>query len=139
MTLPTKPDQRHVTQATHNECLLNEACFPDPCTQKNINYKDWTATIAFYAALHYIQAYLHVKGLRTSFRNHRDRNDYLKNFVSVRDRTVSGILPKYIGLFKLSRLVRYRPCSYHYVSLNYLCSNLKFALEDLPRALKLSS
>lgn len=138
MTLPTTHHQRHATQARHNEDLLNEKPFPDPCTQTSLKYKDWTATIAFYVALHYIQAYLHIKGFRTAFRSHRERNDYLKTVVSIRDRAIDQVLSRYIGLYKFSRSARYRPCFYHYVRLQDLCSHLNFALKDLPRILRLT-
>lgn len=138
MTLPASHEQRHIAQSKHNEYLLNENCFPDPCTQTLLEYKDWTATIAFYAALHYVDAYLHVKGFRATFQNHRERNDYLKNVVSVKDRAIGNVLRRYIALYKFSRLARYRPCFYHYVRLQDLCDHVKFALEELPRALNFS-
>lgn len=137
MTLPTQPDKRHVAQAKHNNDLLDESCFPDPRSGKPSRYKDWIGTVAFYVALHYVEAYLCANGWRWIFVGHRERNDYLKRVVSVRDRKIGKILPKYLGLYKYSTLTRYRPCFYHYVRLNDLSSHYKFALEDLPKALKL--
>lgn len=138
MTLPIQQDKRHVVQAKHNSNLLDENCFPEPCSGKPSQYKDWTATIAFYVALHYVQAYLHANNWRTAFVSHRDRNDYLKNFVYIRDRKIRKILSKYLSLYKLSRLARYRPCHYHYIKLQDLCSHYRFALYDLPKILNLS-
>jgi len=137
MSLPTQPDKRYLTQAKHNDDLLGEDCFPDPRSGKPSKYQDWIGTVAFYTALHYVQAYLCVNRWRTAFVNHRERNDYLKKVVSVKDRNIGKILPKYLGLYKFSRRVRYSPCSYHYIRLNDLCSHYKFALEDLPKILNL--
>jgi hypothetical protein len=137
MTLPLQHDKRHIRQAEHNEDLLRENCFPDPCSSANLRYGDWIITIAFYAALHYIEAYLHTSGFRATFLDHRERNDYLKNFVSVRDAKVARILQKYIGLYKLSRLVRYTPCQYYYTRVPDACNYFKFALEDLPKILNI--
>lgn len=135
MTLPLQPDQRHVTQAKHNESLLSESCFPDPCSQTNLKYKDWTVTTVFYVALHYIEAYLHQHNYRTSFTSHSDRNDYLKNVVSVTDRKIAHILTKYLALYKLSKVARYRACSYHYLNVRDICDYFTFALKDMPRVL----
>ncbi len=137
MTLPTQQDRRHVVQAKHNVDLLNENCFPNPYSQKPSKYKDWIGTVAFYAALHYVQAYLCANGWKTVFISHRERNDYLKKIVSIKDRKVDKILPKYLGLYKFSRRTRYRPCFYHYIRPRDLCSHYKFALEDLPKTLSL--
>ena len=63
MTLPIQHEKRHITQAKHNDNLLNEKCFPDPCNQSNLGYKDWMTTVCFYTALHYVEAYLHINGI----------------------------------------------------------------------------
>lgn len=137
MTLPLQPDQRHLTQAKHNESLLSESCFPNPCSQTNLNYKDWTITIAFYIALHYLQAYLHQHSFRTSFTSHTERNDYLKNVVSVRDSKIAHVLTKYLSLYKLSKHARYTACSYDYLRVSDICDYFTFALKDMPLILGL--
>jgi len=137
MTLPIQPDQRHIKQAEHNSDLLHESCFPDPCVHPNPEYKDWTATIAFYIALHYVQAYLHRKGFKTIFKNHFERNDYLKNDASVKDARIARVLVNYLSLYKLSRNARYTACSFHYMRTRDLCHYFKFALNDLPKMLGL--
>jgi len=137
MTLPLEPAQRHVTQAKHNVELLHEVCFPDPCSKSNVKYRDWTVTVSFYIALHYLEAYLHVKGFRTTFMSHRERNDYLKNDASLKDGNIDDILPNYLSLFDLCNLARYRACQYHYMKESDICMYWKFALEDLPKKLNL--
>jgi hypothetical protein len=137
MTLPLQLDKRHITQAKHNESLLSESCFPNPCSQTNLNYKDWTVTIAFYVALHYLEAYLHQHNFRTSFISHTDRNDYLKRIASLSDRKIARVLDKYLALYKLSKYTRYTACSYHYLGISDLCDCFTFALKELPQTLGL--
>lgn len=138
LPLPIDHDKRHRKQADHNCELLHENCFPDPCTVENLKYKDWTTTVAFYSALHYIEAYLHFKGFRTKFDNHRERNDYLKNVASVQDKKINKILQKYIELCNLSWTARYTACHYHYIDKNVLCKYVKFALLELPKELSIT-
>ena len=42
--------QAHLRQAQHNEHLLSDLV-------TNLSYKDWVATVAFYAAVHYVEAH----------------------------------------------------------------------------------
>lgn len=139
MALPLNQDQRHVMQASHNEQLLNEAIFPDPCVvnPQTCNYKDWMITVSFYIALHYIHAYLHRKNYRTYFKSHKQRNDYLKNQLSQTDRKIHMILPNYLILYKLSRKSRYIPCYYSYFQPALLCKYHTFASRTLPNKLGL--
>jgi hypothetical protein len=129
----------HRNQAKHNERLLGESCFPDPCNNSNVvNYKDWNVTVLFYTALHYVQSYLwknsHL-GYRTSFSNHIDRNNYLVS-LSMRDNSIAAIVVDYIGLFYASCISRYTPCSYSTIQQSDICDYAKFALQRLPQALK---
>ena len=130
--------QKHKKQAKHNKGLLQEHCFPDPCTVKTVMYKDWNITVTFYVALHYIQSYLCKNrmryGYRTNFRNHNDRNNYLAR-ISVRDSRINQIVTDYIALFKASCIARYNPCSYKRLNNRDLCDYEKFASQDLPKAL----
>lgn len=137
MTLPLDSSQRHIQQAKHNEELLHESCFPDPCTTESIPYLDWNITISFYVALHYIQCYLHKKGFRTVFQNHIERNDYLKNVVSIKDSKVNQILADYIVLYRLSCRYRYIACQYYYPNQKIACDYAKFALHTLPETLEI--
>lgn len=136
MALPINPYERHQKQAKHNEELLNEPCFPDPCTANPSSYKDWDVTILFYSALHYVQAYLckNASRYRTSFINHTDRNNYLSN-ISMTDRAIASVIDDYVDLFNASIFSRYTACSYHYIKQKDICSYAKFALEKLPNAL----
>jgi len=42
--------QAHLYQAQHNEQLLSELV-------ANLSYKDWVVTVAFYTAMHYVEAH----------------------------------------------------------------------------------
>ena len=135
MTLPTQKHLRNKMQAEHNICLLNEACFPDPCNTGTIPYLDWNITISFYVALHYVHSYLARNGYRTDFDSHKERNDYLKDNVSLRDSKIDRILSTYIDLYKLSKIYRYTACQYYYPNQTIACKYRTFALQDLPRIL----
>jgi hypothetical protein len=131
--------QSHENQAKHNETLLSENCFPDPCVAStNLSYADWNVTILFYTALHYVQAYLwknvHL-GYRTRFINHTDRNNYLA-ILSMRDPKIASILVDYVGLFNASCIARYTPLSYYTISKTDICDYAKFALQKLPQTLR---
>ena len=64
--------------------------------ESNADHWDWLATLAFYAALHWLDAYLADRGLHPS--NHRERN-----------RAAQGlpIWDEYYELYALSRIARY--------------------------------
>jgi hypothetical protein len=134
MSLPLEPDKRHKKQAEHNLELLREDCFQDPCSSKNLLYKDWNITIVFYTALHYMQCYLFQKGYRTSFNDHSERNNYLARLSST-DRIIAKVTPAYIALFKATLSTRYTPCYYHYISQKDVCEYTKFVLQTLPKEL----
>ena len=138
MTLPSSPSERHVTQAKHNADLLGESCFPDSCSSRQVPYLDWNVTVAFYVALHYVQAFLSLNGFKVRFFSHLDRNDYLKNVVSARDSRVNRILPDYLVLYELSRRYRYEPCQYVFPNQRVACAYTKFALQTLPKTLGIS-
>jgi hypothetical protein len=138
MSLPIQPYLRHLNQADHNESLLNENCFPDPCAQLNSTYKDWNVTILFYTAFHYIQSYLvknnKIYGYKTEFSSHKERNDYLGK-ISNHDPLIAKVVDEYIGLFNASCYARYTSCSYHYLKQNDICKYKKFVSCTLPKTL----
>lgn len=140
MTLPIIPHQRHQKQADHNYQLLKENIFPDPCGNKNVDYKDWNITILFYTALHYVQAYLSKNssslGYRTEFGSHHDRNNYLAR-ISMTDHLLAKVVEDYITLCNASFLARYNPCRYYYIQQKEVCQFAIFALQSLPNTLGL--
>lgn len=137
MSLPKKPFERYRLQAKHNESLLNESCFPDPCKKKVLPYLDWNITLSFYIALHFIQSYLSKSGYKTKFKSHLKRNDYLEKTVSVRDTKIKKILADYLALYKLSKNYRYTPCQFHYQNSTLACEYELFASKELPTILGL--
>jgi len=91
------PDARsHLRQAHHNRNLieaLNPASTP---------YLDWVVTVAFYGALHHIEAWFASKGFH--FEDHVRRDDWLSKAKELR-RTV---WPRYKELEFQSRQARYQ-------------------------------
>jgi hypothetical protein len=138
MSLPLIPYERHENQAGHNENLLKENSFPDPCSDQNANYKDWNITILFYAAFHYVQAYLLknqiTRGYKIEFKNHEERNNYLAR-ISTTDPLIAKVVGEYIALCKASYLARYTACHYHYIRQRDVCKHAIFALKKLPQTL----
>lgn len=64
------PDQqKHLAQARRNEDLYNHLAQVAP------QFVDWQITALFYAALHYIDAYLAIKSVHPN--NHEERNQYM--------------------------------------------------------------
>jgi hypothetical protein len=83
-------DREHLRQAEHNQhCFdaLDQAHFPD-----------WAATIAFYKAVHLVQALFQLTG--DSCGSHSARNDILK-------KKFPRIWRQYHPLYSFSRLARY--------------------------------
>ena len=83
-------ENEHERQADHNQKFLDDL---DPT-----KYPDWAATVAFYIAVHRVQALLRVSGDRC--KSHQKRNNILRaKFPSV--------WKHYQPLYSFSRLARY--------------------------------
>ena len=80
--------EAHIAQARRNAALIP---VQDP---------DWTIVVAFYAALHLIEAYWAESGVH--LQNHRARNDAIRT-VSV----FSAVQRRYLTLYEKSRTARY--------------------------------
>ena len=137
LTLPLQRSERHKVQASHNQSLLQEACFSDGIQRTSQLYNDWAIIVAFYAALHYVQMYLSKNKLKADFDNHTERIEYLK-YLSQIDRRVRGVTAQYISLYKFSRLCRYTPCYFHYLRPSDVRGYLDFAFVQLPKDLGLA-
>jgi len=86
--------KEHVNHAKSNEQL---AAFLD-----GTPYPDWRATVFFYAAVHYVQAYFTAQPVRWEFHKHSDRDTAIQA-----DNHISAIWDDYRSLKDWSRDARY--------------------------------
>lgn len=104
--MPTR--EQHLTQARRNETLVDELQQPG-----SDGYPDWCTTIAFYAVVHYVEAYL---APDRHSANHKARNAYLGAELPL-------LWPNYRALMNASQRSRY--------FLTWRSEELVPALEDL--------
>ncbi len=110
--MPTAKEHR--AQAEHNEFFV--ATLQNP-------FWDWAVTATFYAALHYVDAFLMTKGIDPEF--HPDRNEYVRN-----DPTLTKIRSNYRQLQNDSRSARYDVVPYSQEDVRLLQEELK-AIKNL--------
>lgn len=96
--------RRHVKQAEHNGSLATKLVSVSP-----IEYKDWAITIAFYAAIHYVEAYLAIGGVHSEKqvdgKTYKSGHDYRASNI---DRILSSnAAESFLLLYRLSRMLRY--------------------------------
>jgi hypothetical protein len=84
----------HIAQANHNQSFVDSF---DPNT-----YSDWSATVLFYVALHYIDAFLSLKGQHPP--KHEVRDDWVRKVPELRP-----IVADYFRLKNFSINARYVP------------------------------
>lgn len=87
--------QEHLDKAAHNERFL------DTFDVDSTPYLDWVVIVAFYIALHYIDAYLASRGFE-NIPDHRTRNNLL-----ILDRSLGSIRDYYYQLKDDSEEARY--------------------------------
>lgn len=92
--------QAHLRQAQHNRELIEAL---DPSSTR---FLDWLVTVAFYTALHQIEAWFADNGLHSE--DHTQRDDWLSRVKELR-RTV---WPRYKELEFQSRQARYECVSF---------------------------
>jgi hypothetical protein len=114
-------DKEHQRQAAHNQELLD--------VLDRQRFPDWATTIAFYKAVHLVQAFFHVTG--DSCGSHTARNGILKS-------KYPEIWRHYHPLYSFSRLARYwclkvKPDHVEYVirRLNKLEREIERELKDI--------
>jgi len=90
--LPTK--EQHLEQATRNEKLAAEVLV-------HTRYCDWTVTVLFYAAIHYIEAFLAVQRIHCF--DHAERSEKVRIIPQLRT-----IGKQYESLRTTSRQARYQ-------------------------------
>jgi hypothetical protein len=88
----------HLRQAEHNQDLLRSLDL------ETFPFRDWVATIAFYAALHYVQAWFAAQGRGMQFTTHERRNREMNNIAEFRP----IVWPSYRTLADQSHLARYQ-------------------------------
>lgn len=77
MTVVPDWKKTHLNQAAHNEALIEFLA--------NTPYTDWAATATFYAALHYLQAYLLSKSPPQNPKRHGARDAAIDNDTFLHD------------------------------------------------------
>ena len=92
----------HVRKAKHNETFLNVIQKSDP---NSISYPDWMVTVAFYIALHYVDAALAKLKPPKHPQNHPARNRFVNLYLP------SDIAQYYLYLYNQSKIARYFPDS----------------------------
>ena len=96
------PDSHsHLRQAQHNQDLIEAL---DPA---NTLFLDWVVTVAFYVALHRVEAWFGDKGLH--FESHTQRDDWLTRAKELR----RSVWPRYKELEFQSRQARYQCVSFN--------------------------
>ena len=86
--MPTK--DQHVKKATENEKLADSM---QPSSQALIN---WKLVILFYAALHFVEAYL-AKTLDVHVRSHTTRDNYVAREANLRKLRIQYMHLKFFG------------------------------------------
>lgn len=88
-------EQAHLTQARHNEAFVQSL------DMQTTVYLDWAVTGLFYAALHYIEAFLATQGQHSP--SHRSRDTVFRSFSQLRP-----IYSQYRTLKDVSMQARYQ-------------------------------
>jgi len=122
---------QHKTQGIHNKNLVDTPQLPP--TDPTSPYRDWSTTICFYAALHFIHCYLNQNSTyRTKFKNHKDRNEYIRTHT---DKKLQSIRKDYKTLYKAARKARYKPLYYNKLTVSDINDYYKLAFKDIPNKL----
>lgn len=93
--------QAHLRQAQHNRAFITAL---DPTSTP---FLDWVVTVAFYTALHRIEAWFAEKGLHSE--DHFKRDDWFSKTKELR----WTVWPRYKELEFQSRQARYQCVSFH--------------------------
>lgn len=83
-------------QTAHEEKARSIECVLPALNEQEADHWDWMAILAFYSALHWLDAYLAHEGLHPS--NHRERNRAAQRL---------PIWDEYYELYAISRIARY--------------------------------
>jgi uncharacterized protein (UPF0332 family) len=94
--MPTK--SWHLGKKDHN---LDTSAF----LYSGMTYADWEVTTLFYAAVHYVDAYLDTIGIHP--RSHTSSSGNGRNDMVMTFHDLAPIATEYIQLYKLSRAARY--------------------------------
>lgn len=108
----------HIEKSKHNEKFLNFVRENDSGTK--YDYPDWLVTIAFYIAVHKVDAKLNEKGIYPE--DHYNRN----RFVAIE---LNEINTSYMFLYNQSTKARYDPRSQRKMKENIVDLCMKIAVE----------
>ncbi len=102
----TPHEQSHIQKAKHNAKHLSEV------TPKLATCPDWCVTVAFYIALHYVEAFFAKKEIFPQDSSHEVRNSVISNCDEPELIAIKG---KYLALYSKSKLARYNPTSHTFL------------------------
>jgi uncharacterized protein (UPF0332 family) len=111
--LPTPKEHRE--QAEHNEFFVSGLDNP---------FWDWAVAGTFYAALHYVDSFLMMKGIDPP--RHKDRNPIVET-----DPTLSKIWLEYSQLYNDSKLARYEIHQFNKEEVRLLIDNYLKPIKEL--------
>jgi len=114
----------HLRKANHNENFLKMIQMNDP--GPSFLYPDWLITIAFYIALHYVDAKLARRTPPLHPQNHKIRNTYVSLFLP------PDIAQDYLYLYNKAMFARYFPDSEKRISPATVQRCINLALTRFP-------
>ena len=100
---------------------------PTPISDRLNPFLDWVVTVAFYVALHQVEAWFADKGLH--FEAHTQRDDWLTKAKELR----RGVWPRYKELEFQSRQARYQCASF---DRGFVQSRLLVLLEEIEQEME---
>jgi hypothetical protein len=125
MESQTQHVEEHIQKAEHNAkhlkyVMMNVQAFPD-----------WAVTVAFYVAVHYVEAFLTKVG-HPQDQHHPERN---KIIATAPEPELTGIARRYLALYNRSRFSRYWPTSQRFIRPDEASKFVADACELIPKAL----
>lgn len=90
----------HREQAQHNFDLAKELADQTP-----LKYKDWSLIIAFYAAIHFVEAIMALEGSHSETDNHP--HIFRRDWVEQKSKLSKDARKVYLKLYQLSMSLRY--------------------------------
>jgi len=99
-------EREHLKQAWHNTILSKELS-----DQKQVHYRDWIITVSFYAALHFVEAWLSTTEMVSAVR-YKNSNNVKKSIHKIRSDLVKNNTDRstahsYKQLYTMSMQARY--------------------------------
>jgi hypothetical protein len=107
LTPEEQHEQFHIRKAEHNLRHLGDL------EQKLPVFPDWCITVAFYVALHYVEAFFAKKSIFPQDAVHEMRNRTINNSPEPELKKIQG---RYLALYSRSKVARYNPQSHMFLA-----------------------